>query len=463
MLIEIHIIQNHSPANLNRDDLGAPKTCIFGGVTRARISSQCLKRSIRRSPEFAAALENGGGVRTRRLAAVLARIAESIDVRAAKETLARRHRPVSTGIGRRRRFLGHAEINKDYELTPAKLNALCSAEVTRSKELDKLEELASAALELGGVKPKGKKKPKNAKKDDDAQDDDKAGGTDSLSKMLVFLSTDTIKQMAKDLSKASDAKALAETYKGYVAGKPCVPDIALCGRMTEVAKGGLFVDCDFTVEAALSAAHAISTHAIVNEVDYFTAADDIPGSDAGAGHVNEAVFNSACFYKHFSIDWNQLLRNLGSNADLASLTVRCFLEAAARANPSGKQHAYAAFNPPDGILVEVKSERATPISYANAFADPVPQNAQRGLIGESIARLGQYVHEIAGGYGITADRFWFSPSARHALTYVDRKEQSDAKKEKPLISDAGNEGDFGKFVERVMRKVKEGQTAGAAS
>jgi CRISPR system Cascade subunit CasC len=77
MLIEIHLIQNHSPSNLNRDDLGAPKTCIFGGVTRARISSQCLKRSIRRSADFAAALERDGGVRTRRLAHVLARIAKS--------------------------------------------------------------------------------------------------------------------------------------------------------------------------------------------------------------------------------------------------------------------------------------------------------------------------------------------------------------------------------------------------
>ncbi len=67
------MIQNHSPANLNRDDLGAPKTCIFGGVTRARISSQCLKRSIRRSPEFAVALEKDGGVRTRRLIELIAR------------------------------------------------------------------------------------------------------------------------------------------------------------------------------------------------------------------------------------------------------------------------------------------------------------------------------------------------------------------------------------------------------
>ncbi|MCA9288268.1 MAG: type I-E CRISPR-associated protein Cas7/Cse4/CasC, partial [Phycisphaerales bacterium] len=75
MLIEIHMIQNHSPANLNRDDLGAPKTCIFGGVTRARISSQCLKRSIRRSEQFAAALERDGGVRTRRLVEEIAKAA----------------------------------------------------------------------------------------------------------------------------------------------------------------------------------------------------------------------------------------------------------------------------------------------------------------------------------------------------------------------------------------------------
>jgi CRISPR system Cascade subunit CasC len=68
MLIEIHVIQNHSPANLNRDDLGAPKTCFFGGVLRSRISSQCLKRSIRRSDQFKSLC---GGVRTRRLAQLI--------------------------------------------------------------------------------------------------------------------------------------------------------------------------------------------------------------------------------------------------------------------------------------------------------------------------------------------------------------------------------------------------------
>ena len=45
--IALHILQPFPPSCLNRDDVGAPKSAIFGGVTRARISSQCLKRAIR--------------------------------------------------------------------------------------------------------------------------------------------------------------------------------------------------------------------------------------------------------------------------------------------------------------------------------------------------------------------------------------------------------------------------------
>src|SRR5207248_10366742 len=47
MFIELHMLQNFAPSNLNRDDTGAPKDCEFGGYRRARISSQCLKRAIR--------------------------------------------------------------------------------------------------------------------------------------------------------------------------------------------------------------------------------------------------------------------------------------------------------------------------------------------------------------------------------------------------------------------------------
>src|SRR5688572_19971480 len=52
MYVELHLLQNFAPANLNRDDTNNPKDCEFGGYRRARISSQCLKRAIRRDPVF---------------------------------------------------------------------------------------------------------------------------------------------------------------------------------------------------------------------------------------------------------------------------------------------------------------------------------------------------------------------------------------------------------------------------
>jgi CRISPR system Cascade subunit CasC len=63
-LIELHILQSFPVSCLNRDDVGAPKSAIFGGVTRSRISSQCLKRAIR---EYAKELlpEFNQGIRTR--------------------------------------------------------------------------------------------------------------------------------------------------------------------------------------------------------------------------------------------------------------------------------------------------------------------------------------------------------------------------------------------------------------
>ncbi|MBN1511826.1 MAG: type I-E CRISPR-associated protein Cas7/Cse4/CasC [Phycisphaerae bacterium] len=382
MLIEIHMIQNYSPSNLNRDDLGAPKTCIFGGATRARISSQCLKRSIRRSPEFAAALEKDGGVRTRRL------IEE----------------------------IGRAAADKGEEPSEEHLRAI------------------RKVFQDGGV----------GLKDESTFD------------ILFFLPRSAINEMGKAV-KEKKADDLAAAFAGAIRKFVKTPDIALCGRMTEFDAKGPF-EClkgKFTVEAALSAAHAISTHAVVNEIDYFTAADDVRGQDAGAGHVNEAVFNSACFYKHFCIDWEQLVESLDGDVDLATTTIKCFLEGAAKANPSGKQHAYAAFNCPDGILVEIKRDSPTPVSYANAFANPVPDKSERGLIGESIARLGQYVHDIANGYGIEAQRFWFSPSNRYPLTYVGDN------REKPMIDGDGSTGDFGDFVKRAMKAVNSAQAVEA--
>src|SRR5690606_11178150 len=67
MLVEIHMLQNHAPSNLNRDDTGSPKDAVFGGVRRARVSSQSFKRAIRKHFANAQLLTpDETGIRTRK-------------------------------------------------------------------------------------------------------------------------------------------------------------------------------------------------------------------------------------------------------------------------------------------------------------------------------------------------------------------------------------------------------------
>lgn len=72
MFIELHLIQNFAPANLNRDDTGSPKDAIFGGHRRARISSQAFKAAIRRQPVFTEKTAVPMGQRTKRMAGEIA-------------------------------------------------------------------------------------------------------------------------------------------------------------------------------------------------------------------------------------------------------------------------------------------------------------------------------------------------------------------------------------------------------
>jgi CRISPR system Cascade subunit CasC len=351
MLIQIHAIQNHSPANLNRDDLGAPKTCYFGGVLRSRISSQCIKRSIRTSQVFKALC---GGIRTRQLAKLIAD-----------------------------QVTGKAEAKKR----------------------------AAKILEKCGIKPKDENK----------------------SDMLVYTTREAIAQMAS-LLQNGDGKPdeqLAQEFGTLISKLVTVPDMALSGRMLETG-----VLKDTTVDAALQVAHAISTHEARPEVDYYVAADDEPGDDAGAGYVDEAMFASACFYKYFSIHWETLVANLNDNKELAAHTVGAFIRGAAMVNPTGKQNSFAAHNPPDGMLIEI---RDTPLSYANAFAKPAAQG-ERDIISQSIAQLARYVRDLDTGYPASTQRFWFSPNLRYPLTVVeDKKEitltENNIKSLDKLISD----------------------------
>lgn len=65
--IQLHILTAYHPSNLNRDDLGRPKTAVMGGRTRLRVSSQSLKRAWRTSEVFKDALDGHIGTRTKSL------------------------------------------------------------------------------------------------------------------------------------------------------------------------------------------------------------------------------------------------------------------------------------------------------------------------------------------------------------------------------------------------------------
>ena len=66
--IQLHFLTSYPPANLNRDDLGRPKTAMMGGALRLRVSSQSLKRAWRTSDIFKTGLkEEYIGIRTRQI------------------------------------------------------------------------------------------------------------------------------------------------------------------------------------------------------------------------------------------------------------------------------------------------------------------------------------------------------------------------------------------------------------
>ncbi len=377
MLIEIHIIQNHSPSNLNRDDLGAPKTCYFGGVLRSRISSQCIKRSIRMSKEFE---RLRGGIRTRRLAELISENLKTKDAKARAEKIL-----VKCGLA-----------------------------------------------------------PKSSKKKEDSDE-----STSEISKMLVFTSRQAISEMASLLNEGNGKtdNELALEFGHLIGKRVAVPDMALCGRMLET---GILKNT--TVEAALQATHAISTHQAYSEVDYYVAADDIPGEDAGAGFVDEAMFTSACFYKYFSINWEVLCENLRGFGEghkkLAAHTVGAFIRAAALVNPTGKQNSFAAHNLPDAILVEFKD---TPVSYANAFAKPVTID-QRDIISQSIAQLANYVYDIETGYFSPKSRFWFSPNLKWKLQ-AQVEESNDGSKDRKRKEEVELPGKNLKSLDSLLESV----------
>lgn len=170
------------------------------------------------------------------------------------------------------------------------------------------------------------------------------------------------------------------------------PDIALFGRMVASK-------ADLNVHAACYVAHALSTHKVDMEMDFYTAVDDLQEeTESGAGMMGIIMYNSSCFYKYSVLDMDQLISNLQGNKDLAESVLKGYIESSINAIPTGKQTSMAAFSKPDFIMAVIRSDQ--PWSLINAFADPVKVGIKDSdLINQSITKFEAYLKDMMELYG----------------------------------------------------------------
>jgi CRISPR system Cascade subunit CasC len=332
--LDVHIQQTVPPSNLNRDDTGSPKTAVYGGVRRARVSSQAWKRAARR--DFADMLDSSElGTRTKRVVELLG------------ERVVAMRPAISEGDA-------HAA--------------------------------AAAVLTAAGITVK---EPRNKK------------GAPPESGYLLFLSAQQRDALALLAVESIDggAKPDKKTAQSLIKGRNSI-DLALFGRMVADVT-------DLNVDAACQVAHALSTHAVQPEYDYFTAVDDHKAADdeedAGAGMIGSVEFTSATLYRYATIDVDLLAANLG-DVVATERAVSAFLRAFTTSMPTGKQNTFANRTLPDAVVISVRADQ--PVSYVGAFEDPVTGASDEGRARLSAERMAQYALDVATTYGAEPVKTW---------------------------------------------------------
>jgi CRISPR system Cascade subunit CasC len=303
------MLKNYPPTNLNRDDTGAPKTCVFGGVTRGRISSQCLKRSWRTSELLKAELgEENLGVRTRKFPELVAGKLLELGV---KPEFVEAVKPRLTGFG-----------NKDGKETDTGMTA---------------QVIFFAPQDI-------------------------AAAAEAVKKQLDACKTvkDVEKLKAKELQAAiADADV-----------RPITLDIALFGRMVTC---DAFRDVEASMQVAHAiSTNKISVEAdYFTAMDDLLRGETI--DEKGAAMIGDTDYNASCYYLYAALDTDALRENLAFAEDAETIvkkTIPALLRAMVFTNPSGKQNSFAGHMLPSAVMIECTAQKV-PTSMVNAFVKPV--------------------------------------------------------------------------------------------
>lgn len=322
--IELHILQSFPVTCLNRDDLNSPKTAVFGGVQRARVSSQCWKRAVREQ-----AKEEYPGL----------------------------------FAGQRGRLI----------VEPLKY-ALIEEGFDAKKALEVAKEIAEYLAKF------------------DAEEAKKENGKLRV-KTAYFTSGSEIAKLAKAYKEKKDAKKAAKEISP--SDFKDAADIVLFGRM--VAN-----DSSLNIEGAAMFNHALSTHKVGNDIDFFSAKEEFPNDDPGAAHTGTLEFNSATYYRFAAINLDMLF----DKDHLACLdhkerktVVSAFVKATLEAVPVARRNSQNGNVRPNHVLCVIR-EKGHPIQLVNAFEEPI--FSKNGIVKKSIEKLSEEYEKLKATWGIDA-------------------------------------------------------------
>jgi len=330
LFVDFHVIQTVPPSCVNRDDTGSPKTATYGGVTRARVSSQAWKRAMREY--FKRSWGEGDlAVRSRR---IIRELAEELKRKSGMDT------PEALEVSRK------ALLDLGFKIQEGK--------------------------EDEGEEPKEERTTKNGK---GKKKQEKNNAEDKLT-TLFFVSRAQISALADSIVKGHTK---SEELVGVLKEHPNF-EIALFGRM---AASNHALKCD----AASQVAHSISTHEVRTEFDYFTAVDDLSTEgNLGAGHLGIVEFNSSTMYRYATINVRELeIQNIGE----VDRVVRSFAEAFIYSMPTGRQNPFANRTVPDAVYITIREDQ--PVNFCGAFEEGI--DSSNGYSKPSILRLVEYANK----------------------------------------------------------------------
>ena len=400
MFLQIHSLTSHHASLLNRDDAGLAKRIPFGDKTRLRISSQCLKRHWRENLQ---------------------------------ETV-----PLPSGL-RTRHFFEREIYHRLVE----------NKEVNADLAMQLTVKLISLLLQKSD-KPKDEKPKKGKKASEDQLElelsDDKVEENLETSGLLVKQpilfgkpEADFLVGLLKECAaKGQDAeKELQAKLKSDKANFKAMLRQGGFGDLYAGLEGALFgrfVTSDILArsDAAVHVAHAFTVHGLDTEVDYFTVVDDLNlDEETGAAHAGDMELGAGLFYGYVAVDIPLLVSNLTGcdakdwkpqdSADTRTVLAG-LIEAIATVSPGAKLGSTAPYAYSDFVLLEAGSKQ--PRGLSNAYLQALPTHGD--IMQTSVHALGNYLNEVDGMYGKTAQHRYASTVKQWSEDTAPRKSLDEA-------------------------------------